>query len=501
MNAPASPRYRYVRLFVPLGLGVLLAVTGFEFVTAPRIGAVSPSADGFSHDASLTVRVQLPGARHLRDLWVRLDGTSVGDLARIDGDALTFATGPLADGIHTVTVGAASANIFGRHLTKTWRFTVDTAPPPLALTDPLRDQVVTASPVVVHGESEPGAIVSATRGQTSASTAAGADGRFSLQMALPDGTAALRLKATDAAGNVTRLTLALVVDAHPPHLTVTPLGDTVKTAAPLLHVKATDAVSTPRVRVRIDGELVPVVAKSPGKALHLPKLTDGTHTVVVTATDRGGNVADSEQTFLVDSTEKFGDAMLTRGARGKDVSELQRKLRKAGVYKGDLTGVLGPGTLKAVKRFERHMDMTPDGVVGPQVVGALTGRIVIDLSECKLSLYLEGKLVKTYPVAVGQPAYPTPTGDFRVVSMAKNPTWIPPDSPWAKGLEPIPPGPGSPVGTRWIGTSAKGVGIHGTPSDSSIGTHASHGCIRMHMWDVENLFERVVVGMPIHIQP
>jgi lipoprotein-anchoring transpeptidase ErfK/SrfK len=145
--------------------------------------------------------------------------------------------------------------------------------------------------------------------------------------------------------------------------------------------------------------------------------------------------------------------------------------------------------------------MAPDGIVGPRVVGALTGRIVVDLSECRLYLYKDGKLVKTYSVAVGQPAYPTPTGDYYIVTMVKNPTWIPPDSPWARGLEPIPPGPGNPVGTRWIGTSARGVGIHGTPADYSIGTHASHGCIRMHMWDVEDLFGRIAVGVPVTIRP
>jgi lipoprotein-anchoring transpeptidase ErfK/SrfK len=87
-----------------------------------------------------------------------------------------------------------------------------------------------------------------------------------------------------------------------------------------------------------------------------------------------------------------------------------------------------------------------------------------------------------------------------VVVMAKNPTWIPPDSPWAKGLEPIPPGDGNPLGTRWIGTSAPGVGIHGTPADWSIGTHASHGCIRMHVWEVEKLYDYVKVGMPVVIR-
>jgi lipoprotein-anchoring transpeptidase ErfK/SrfK len=105
----------------------------------------------------------------------------------------------------------------------------------------------------------------------------------------------------------------------------------------------------------------------------------------------------------------------------------------------------------------------------------------------------------TFGVAIGMPGHETPTGSFHVVDKRKNPTWLPPDSPWAKGLGPIPPGPGNPLGTRWIGTSAPGVGIHGTPADWSIGSAASHGCLRMHIPEVETLYEDVVVGMPVDI--
>jgi len=81
-----------------------------------------------------------------------------------------------------------------------------------------------------------------------------------------------------------------------------------------------------------------------------------------------------------------------------------------------------------------------------------------------------------------------------------NPTWLPPNSDWAKDAKPIPPGATNPLGTRWIGTSAPGVGIHGTPDDASIGSYASHGCIRMHIPDVEDLYARVVIGMPVIIR-
>jgi hypothetical protein len=106
---------------------------------------------------------------------------------------------------------------------------------------------------------------------------------------------------------------------------------------------------------------------------------------------------------------------------------------------------------------------------------------------------------RVIPVATGQSIYPTPLGNWHVVDMQRNPWWRPPDSPWAQGLKPIPPGPGNPLGTRWMGLDAAGVGMHGTPDDASIGYSASHGCIRMHIPDAEWLFHHVQIGTPVVI--
>jgi lipoprotein-anchoring transpeptidase ErfK/SrfK len=97
------------------------------------------------------------------------------------------------------------------------------------------------------------------------------------------------------------------------------------------------------------------------------------------------------------------------------------------------------------------------------------------------------------------PAHPTPIGTFRIITKQKNPVWNPPDSAWAAGMGPIPPGPGNPLGTRWMGLNSPGIGMHGTPAPSSIGTAASHGCIRMKIPDAEDLFDRVFVGTPVQI--
>jgi lipoprotein-anchoring transpeptidase ErfK/SrfK len=106
----------------------------------------------------------------------------------------------------------------------------------------------------------------------------------------------------------------------------------------------------------------------------------------------------------------------------------------------------------------------------------------------------------TFAVATGQSIYPTPKGTFQIVVKWVNPTWYPPtQDAWAKGLLPVPPGPNNPLGTRWMGLSAPGVGIHGTDEPGSIGYSASHGCIRMQVPDAEWLFDRVKVGTTVFI--
>ena len=125
--------------------------------------------------------------------------------------------------------------------------------------------------------------------------------------------------------------------------------------------------------------------------------------------------------------------------------------------------------------------------------------IVIHRGGNLLDLYNGMRPWRGFGVATGQTAYPTPLGRFEIVVKWRNPTWTPPDSPWAAGAQPIPPGPGNPLGTRWMGLSAPGVGIHGTYQDGSIGYSVSHGCIRMHIPDAEWLFNHVEIGTTVYI--
>jgi len=131
----------------------------------------------------------------------------------------------------------------------------------------------------------------------------------------------------------------------------------------------------------------------------------------------------------------------------------------------------------------------------------LGSTIIIRISENRLYLYDGLDLARTYDVATGSGGYPTPQGHWEIVNKRLNPTWVngAKDS-WGADLPDfIPPGPGNPLGTRALDLSAPGIRIHGTYADYSIGTYASHGCIRMHIPDSEELFGLVDVGTPVII--
>jgi lipoprotein-anchoring transpeptidase ErfK/SrfK len=127
--------------------------------------------------------------------------------------------------------------------------------------------------------------------------------------------------------------------------------------------------------------------------------------------------------------------------------------------------------------------------------------IVINRSQFRLRLFKGLKLRETYPIAVGQVGLETPAGQYSIANKAINPAWHVPNSPWAGKLAgKVIPGndPTNPIKARWLGVY-DGVGIHGTADDASIGSNASHGCIRMHIPDVEKLYDEVPVGSAIYI--
>ena len=118
--------------------------------------------------------------------------------------------------------------------------------------------------------------------------------------------------------------------------------------------------------------------------------------------------------------------------------------------------------------------------------------IVVSLKDRKLALVENGQVLKIYSVAVGKPSTPSPEGTFTIERRVENPTYH-------HNGKTVPPGPANPVGTRWMGLSIKGYGIHGTNEPNSIGKAASHGCIRMAKADLEALYPQVAVGETVEL--
>jgi lipoprotein-anchoring transpeptidase ErfK/SrfK len=181
-----------------------------------------------------------------------------------------------------------------------------------------------------------------------------------------------------------------------------------------------------------------------------------------------------------------GTPAITPARYGRALDQKKLLLRLLAVLRGN--------TRPAVRVHTRVV--APNSDVG---TGA-TPAIVINREQNRLYLFDGSKLGRVFAVATGQAIYPTPTGTWHIVVKWRNPWWYPPtQDAWARGLQPVPPGPDNPLGTRWMGLDAAGVGIHGTDNPSSIGYSVSHGCIRMQVPDAEWLFDHVDIGTTVYI--
>ena len=126
-------------------------------------------------------------------------------------------------------------------------------------------------------------------------------------------------------------------------------------------------------------------------------------------------------------------------------------------------------------------------------------QLVVDLSDRELTVHRQGELIQTYSIAVGKAGWETPVGEFQVTDKDPNPTWR---HPLTGAL--IPPGENNPLGSRWIGFWSDGIhqiGFHGTNQSQSIGHAISHGCIRLHDSDIQELYAQVELGASVVVQP
>jgi lipoprotein-anchoring transpeptidase ErfK/SrfK len=143
---------------------------------------------------------------------------------------------------------------------------------------------------------------------------------------------------------------------------------------------------------------------------------------------------------------------------------------------------------------------TKPEVAKGEVASEFPSYLTLDRGAFQLRLWEHLKLARTYTVAVGQEGLETPAGLYHIQEKEENPSWHVPDSAWAGDLagQVIPPGPDDPIKARWMAIF-EGAGIHGTEETESLGSAASHGCVRMSIPDVEELYDRVEVGTPIYI--
>ncbi|CAN5576966.1 hypothetical protein BH20ACT15_BH20ACT15_10840 [soil metagenome] len=155
----------------------------------------------------------------------------------------------------------------------------------------------------------------------------------------------------------------------------------------------------------------------------------------------------------------------------------------------------------AGEKISASADKTAPEITTKELASQYPLYITVDRAAFKVRLFANLKLAKTYTVGIGQAGYDTPSGLYNVESKQVDPTWYVPDSDWAGDLagQTVPPGPSNPLKARWMGIF-NGAGFHGTDDVASLGTAASHGCVRMAISDVIELYDRVEVGTPVYIQ-
>lgn len=151
--------------------------------------------------------------------------------------------------------------------------------------------------------------------------------------------------------------------------------------------------------------------------------------------------------------------------------------------------------LASIEKNEQNAPLTtkPSAPAVSSASPARQRQIIISIADRKLALLEDGKVLKTYPIAVGARHTPSPDGDFVIINHAKDPTY-------RHGSKEIAPGNDNPLGSRWMGLSLKGYGIHGTNVQSSVGKAVSHGCFRMRKQDVEELYTMVQVGDTVTVR-
>ena len=148
-----------------------------------------------------------------------------------------------------------------------------------------------------------------------------------------------------------------------------------------------------------------------------------------------------------------------------------------------------------IGEFFLNPPISPGNSLPATTVTRTETRLLLNLKKRRVFVYQGQKIIASYPVAIGRPGWETPTGEFRVIQMVREPVW---EHPFTGQL--VPSGKNNPLGARWIGFWTDGanfIGFHGTPQENLIGWAVSHGCVRMRDRDIKALFEKVKIGTSV----
>ena len=200
-----------------------------------------------------------------------------------------------------------------------------------------------------------------------------------------------------------------------------------------------------------------------------------------------------------DRAARDADVKFTADGLDRVKSRVGLRVDRRALRRAVESALTRPGT--AARTVKAELDRTKPKVTTKDLAAKYDTVIVVNRGGFRLQLFKRLKLAKAYPIAVGQAGLETPAGLYKIQNKAVNPAWHVPNSAWAGSLagQVIPGGvPENPIKARWLGVY-DGVGVHGTDARGSIGTNASHGCIRMLIEDVTELYDKVPVGAPIYI--
>lgn len=186
---------------------------------------------------------------------------------------------------------------------------------------------------------------------------------------------------------------------------------------------------------------------------------------------------------------------------GRGITEVAGRtglaVRTKGLHRDIRAAIAAPG---AERRFTVRTRKVQPKVTRAELAEKYGTVLIVDRPNFRIRLFKGLRPVKSFGIALGKAGNATPSGLYAIQNKAENPVWNVPDSDWAGELagKQIPPGPQNPIKARWMGIY-DGVGVHGTSDRGSIGSNASHGCIRMLEEDVIELYDDVPVGTPIYI--